>query len=260
MQASLSLPARRRARPGDVERSGFRRERGRRATTEAGTTPTRERRVLGLHAFTLVELLVVIALIAVIAGLLLPVLAQVREEGRRVTCLSQLRQISQAHALYLQDCDEQLADWRLPAPPRPEPWGPHRYWTEYLQPYLHSEAVLRDPSDTGPPLPPHEGMKLAGYALMTWGPSGSGAAADVYFRWAGPPLSLAQVLRPAETVSVMDGHTATEQSQGFDARHRQGVHVAFLDGHVRWLPLRELYRVDTDGRGFYWRHYATADR
>src|SRR5262245_22199017 len=69
------------------------------------------------RGFTLVELLVVIAVIAVLTALLLPVLVHAREEGRRVTCLSNLRQISQAHLMYLQDWDERLAPWYMPGPP-----------------------------------------------------------------------------------------------------------------------------------------------
>jgi prepilin-type processing-associated H-X9-DG protein len=66
--------------------------------------------------------------------------------------------------------------------------------------------------------------------------------------------------RPAETASLKDGYTATEMSRGFEARHNRGVNVGFLDGHARWLPLRELCREDEDRQGFYWFHYAAADR
>jgi prepilin-type N-terminal cleavage/methylation domain-containing protein len=60
------------------------------------------------NGFTLIELLVVIALITILAGLLLPVLAQVRERSRRIVCLANLCQLSRAHHLYVSDWDEQL--------------------------------------------------------------------------------------------------------------------------------------------------------
>jgi prepilin-type N-terminal cleavage/methylation domain-containing protein/prepilin-type processing-associated H-X9-DG protein len=222
-------------------------------STQRGDTSAR-------RGFTLMELLVVMAIITLLATLLFPVLAQARERARRIACLSQLQQISRAHLLYLDDWDEELPDWRYPARPRTEVAEGFVYWIEYLQPYLRHRAITHDPSAAEPPPPPGEGIRLADYALMTWGPSGFGIAESPHFRWPGPPLSLAQVGRPGETISLMDGYTATKITWGFVTRHQHGVNAAFLDGHARWLALRELYRVDTDGRGFYWHRYAAADR
>jgi prepilin-type N-terminal cleavage/methylation domain-containing protein len=122
-----------------------------------------------LHGFTVTELLVVIALIAVLTEFLLPILAGMREAGRRTVCLSHLRQIGQAHLLYLLDWDEHLPEWHMSGPPRPEPFGTLRFWTEYLQPYLRSPAILQDPSAAGRGAP-SDGAILADYVLLTWGP------------------------------------------------------------------------------------------
>ena len=54
-------------------------------------------------AFTLVELLVVIGIIAVMIAILLPSLIKAREDARRVVCLSHVRQLTQAALLYAGD-------------------------------------------------------------------------------------------------------------------------------------------------------------
>lgn len=60
----------------------------------------------GRGGFTLIELLVVIGIIAVIAAILFPVFAGIRERGRRTQCLSNERQLGMAIMQYVQDNGE----------------------------------------------------------------------------------------------------------------------------------------------------------
>jgi prepilin-type processing-associated H-X9-DG protein len=187
-----------------------------------------------------------------------PLLARAREQAHRSTCLSNLHQIGRAHLIYLQDWDEKIPDWWQLATQRPEPFGWFRFWPEYLQPYLRTPAVLRDASAVWQEQPAE--FRLADYALLTGGPGGRGTREKPHWRWAGPPLCLAAVARPAETIGFMDGWTTPKWTQGGILRHIGGINCSFLDGHVRWLSDSERSRVDTDGRGFYWLRYAAADR
>jgi prepilin-type N-terminal cleavage/methylation domain-containing protein/prepilin-type processing-associated H-X9-DG protein len=94
--------------------------------------------------FTLVELLVVIALIATLAGLLLPTLGRAKESGRAAVCLSNLHQIGLALQMYAQDNRNRLPymrDQSLTA--TNELPGPN----VVLSNYLGNAQILRCPSD-----------------------------------------------------------------------------------------------------------------
>src|ERR1700744_4715956 len=58
--------------------------------------------------FTLIELLVVIAIIAILAAILFPVFARARENARRSSCQSNLKQIGLGFMQYTQDYDERM--------------------------------------------------------------------------------------------------------------------------------------------------------
>lgn len=93
--------------------------------------------------FTLIELLVVIAIIAILAAILFPVFARAREQARRTSCLSNLKQIGVAMAMYCSDYDGFLPT--LAGKPSAQPTK--AVITDVLYPYTRNQQIFRCPDD-----------------------------------------------------------------------------------------------------------------
>lgn len=101
------------------------------------------------RGFTLIELLVVIAIIAILASILFPVFARARENARRASCQSNMKQLGLGFIQYAQDYDETLplfSNYLDPGSPTP------RTWDLLIQPYLKSMQILVCPSDSASPV------------------------------------------------------------------------------------------------------------
>ncbi len=97
------------------------------------------------RAFTLVELLIVLAIIGVLASLLLPGLSSAAERARSTACLSNLRQIGVSLRLYLDESQEHFPIMQNRGRNLPIPVGTGIL--EVLGPKLGNPAILKCPSD-----------------------------------------------------------------------------------------------------------------
>ena len=99
-------------------------------------------RTTARRGFTLIELLVVIAIIAILAAILFPVFQKVRENARRASCESNIKQILLGTTQYIQDYDEQtVPGWR-----RLGTAAVH--YGQLVQPYIKSQGVFKCPDDS----------------------------------------------------------------------------------------------------------------
>lgn len=133
--------------------------------------------------FTLIELLVVIAIIGILAAILFPVFARARENARRASCESNLKQIGLGLLQYTQDYDEKLTRAHYGGNGPSDAVLKYK-WMDAIYPYVKSEEVFNCPShDFEAPAGPYKfrnGTNYGSYAInaaywndtVEWSPAG----------------------------------------------------------------------------------------
>lgn len=195
-------------------------------------------------AFTLIELLVVIAIIAILAAILFPVFARARENARRASCQSNLKQIGLGVAQYIQDYDERY-------PLRYYSSSPYYGWAYFIQPYVKSTQVLQCPSEPLPGLTDPNGNQYTDYA---WNDSISGSTMGIHQSELSNSANTLLLMEASSNygsaqvafigMHYSDFHAVIYQTPGSAIlqarkdglmRHLEGGNYAFCDGHVKWL-------------------------
>ncbi len=234
-------------------------------------------------AFTLIELLVVIAIIAILAAILFPVFARARENARRASCQSNLKQIGLGVLQYVQDYDENfpLAVTGSTSNTSQPPVG----WADSIQPYLKSLQIYQCPSDTNGPnsdptqpgytdywynanmssnmgtptdpnaivLPNDVSVNisvLANAPLTIMNGDGESVNGTAAYRCNGAsstnPTQYNDPLKPI--ASSTQGSVSTTAIVN---RHLEGAVFLFADGHVKWIKTNasgakgNIYRAPT---------------
>jgi len=235
------------------------------------------------RGFTLIELLVVIAVIAVLAAILFPVFARVRENARRSSCQSNLKQIGMGLSLYSQDSDETfIADWYGPmgyGETDPKGVAPGRYkWMDAVYPYIKNQQIFSCPSerssdsrymyhgDAAFTEPSRD--YLGSYVIAHgYGPNVANRTPPVSHPLVGQVVKLAQMQSASDTAWVMDG-TKDFFFSCFDVtnnvtfpildstprtwsnateRHLGTINVLYCDGHVKAVKLEALAATGSNG-------------
>ncbi len=165
--------------------------------------------------FTLIELLIVIAIIGVLASMLLPSLQKARESARQSSCLGRMRNISLACFSYLPDNNSyypqvaytsDLANWW--SSPVQNPWGATLVDSGYLSggknAYMGSDSVFKCPADSSPVASPSSGKRT--YTI---------SYACVYSSAEAKFLSIKETVLKDKTRTVMLGESARNYNNIF---------------------------------------------
>lgn len=222
-------------------------------------------------AFTLIELLVVIAIISILAAILFPVFARARENARRSSCLSNVKQIGLGFMQYNQDYDEQMPFNKTNATTG------QLSWIESIQPYLKSKQILRCPSDTSE----NWETPIVGLTGDSGGLRPTSYVENLYYvpnaTTPNPYANLASTQAPSKVIFMTESpknRTAsyfharvytdypggsskmTLQPDGVSylpidvatAQHLEGFNAGYLDGHVKWVKWSQVWFNDPNAQ------------
>ncbi len=98
--------------------------------------------------FTLIELLVVIAIIAILAAMLLPALSKAREKARTISCTNQIKQLTLAMLMYVDDSKEYWPTRVMGIYPHSDANGQSVTWCGIIYPYVSDKGPYLCPSYT----------------------------------------------------------------------------------------------------------------
>lgn len=197
------------------------------------------------RGFTLIELLIVITIIAGLAAILFPVFARARENARRASCQSNLKQLGLALVMYAQDYDGSIIA-------RQYDDGKNAWWTDPYLPYIGSGQLRACPSaeQSSSSRSGHNYAcnrhVLPNTSLTEIRPSFLHAfnASMTAFTVDGSPKPGSKEMDcvSAHHSQSADGIGYFKETDQYPVvtRHLEGANAASLDGHVKW-SLRNVF-------------------
>jgi len=221
------------------------------------------------EAFTLVELLVAIAVVSILAGLLTPSLTSTRRAALATQCISNQRQILLSAAFYMNGNDDYLVRSRYYR----DPDGNEKTWPRALAPYVGGAGAVFLCPEVGPAeLPAVFSDDWDGRDLLNVGINRNletvEGRADKWLKEQDRPRRIGDFSSPSQTWYFADSFCGARGFQcrlgrqidgqsSFSTRHDGRVQLGFLDGHVKAYAAELLtdaagITIDDNPAGVWW--------
>lgn len=191
--------------------------------------------------FTLLEMLVVVAVIGVLAASIFAVFARVREKGRSATCQSNLKQVGLAILQYTQDNDSHYPRGGYLVNANGSTSG-KMVWPELVMPYLMDNKLLRCPSQS----PSKHGLDYAYNAGRLSQRLGSKPLSGRKGRHENLLVSPSQIWVNRDSKGGMGliDTTACAWCGFWETLHSGGANYSFVDGHIKWLAPAAMTKLE----------------